>query len=628
MTMITFDSRDIQYRSPFGAVAAGTTVRFAPLMLQDDITVTLRLWVDDHEELLCGVREGDRTVFEFTPVKTGLVWYYFVIDSPEGVHYYGGGGGKGTLTHKPGAAYQLTVYDSSYTTPEWFQRSIAYQIFPDRFFRPGEILGIDEHLALNHKTFVHKSWEEPVNYQPLPGDKHYSPCDYYGGNLWGVAEKLPYLKSLGINCIYLNPIFISSSNHRYNTIDYHHVDPILGGDEALLFLIKKTKELGMRIMLDGVFSHTGDDSIYFDRYGVYGGGACSDPHSPYRAWYDFKHYPDKYRSWWGFETLPEVEEMTPSFMEFVGGVIDHYAKLGITDWRLDVADELPDEFIEFLRKRIKANDPDGVILGEVWEDASNKVSLGGRRKYVDGFELDSIMDYPFRDAMVHFFSRRINAEAAADRLLSLMENYPLPFYLAQLNLMDSHDEVRIITAISGSPARNEKPREEQVRYHLSPEMLKRAKERYRSAAAIQYTLPGVPCTYYGSEAGVVGMGDPFNRATYPWGKEDEELIEYFRELGRIHTENSDLTDNPRCAIAYQGETVLALIRGKVICAVNSGDEAVSASLIAPMFVGNTVACIPDGEYRDALTGETAYAHSGRLDCTIPPCGRRIFIKVQ
>lgn len=626
--MIIFDSRDIQYRSPFGAVAAGTAVRFAPHVLQDDATVTLRLWVNDHEELIYGVREGDRAVFEFTPEKPGLVWYYFVIDSPEGRHYYGGSGGKGVLTHEPGAAYQLTVYDGSYTTPKWFQRSIAYQIFPDRFYRPGEILGVEEHLALNHKTYIHHGWDEPVNYLPIPGDKHYSPCDYYGGNLWGVAEKLPYLKSLGVSCIYLNPIFLSSSNHRYNTADYLHVDPMLGGDEALVNLVERAKEQGIKLMLDGVFSHTGDDSVYFDRYRIYGGGACSDPNSPYKDWYDFQSYPDKYRSWWGFETLPEVEEMTPSYMEFIGKVIDHYASLGITNWRLDVADELPDEFIEFLRKRIKANDPEGVILGEVWEDASHKVSLGARRRYVDGFELDSVMDYPFRDAMVDFFSGKINAEGAQDRLLSLMENYPLPFYLAQLNLMDSHDEVRIITAISGSPARNAQPREEQIKYHLSPEALKQAKERFRSAAAIQFTLPGVPCIYYGSEAGVTGMGDPFNRATYPWGNEDEELVDYFRELGSIHTSNPDLTENPCCGIAYQGENILALLRGKVICAVNSGDKEAHASLTAPMFTGNGSLSIPDGEYRDALTGESVYARQGRLDFSIPPCGRRIFIKVQ
>ena len=285
------------------------------------------------------------------------------------------------------------------------------------------------------------------DYLPVNGQRYYVPEDFFGGNLYGVKEKLPYLKSLGVGCIYLNPIFLSSTNHRYNTADYMTVDPMLGGDRALAELAAAAKEYGIRLMLDGVFSHTGSESVYFKE-------AQSNPHSPCRDWYDFTEYPDKYRCWWGFETLPEVKELTPSYMEFIGGVMEKYAKMGITSWRLDVADELPDGFIEFLRKRLKSIDPDGVLLGEVWEEATNKHSMGGRRKYVDGHELDSVMDYPFRRLLMDFFLGRIDGEGLARGLLRLMENYPPQFYESLLNLMGSHDVVRAITALAGAPDRD------------------------------------------------------------------------------------------------------------------------------------------------------------------------------
>ena len=608
MHMMKFDSRNSKYKSPFGSVNPGVRVRFFAETERQDITIFLRLWVDDHEEMINGQRMEGGVEFFYTPDHTGIVWYYFMIYAPEGCKYYSGRGGEGQMFDYPPESYQLTVYDADYTTPEWFRRGVAYQIFPDRFYRPGEILGIEEHKALGHEFTVHENWSDAPDYLPLPGRKHYCPTDFFGGNLWGIAEKLPYIASLGVNCIYLNPIVLSDSNHRYNTADYMRVDPMLGGNEALDHLAKKAEEFGIKLMLDGVYSHTGDDSVYFDKYNKFGGGACSDPHSPYREWFAFREYPTKYRSWRGVETLPEVEEMTPSYMEFVGSVLDRYASSGITSWRLDVADELPDEFIQYLRTRVKANDPEGVLLGEVWEEASNKQAYGKRRKYVDGHELDSVMCYPFRSAMISFFLGRMDGRELANTLLSLMENYPEPFYYAQLNLMGSHDEVRPITALAGAPGRGDICREKQTEITFTPQETKDARARFMLAAAIQYTLPGVPCLYYGDEAGLHGMADPFNRGTYPWGNEDGELVEYFRTLGQARRRIPGLTEHG-CAMFGAG-SVFVLCRKGVVCMVNRGENT-QISLKTEEFAGDMTADL-SGSYTDLLSGEKFTDLTGTL----------------
>ena len=197
---------------------------------------------------------------------------------------------------------------------------------------------------------------------------------------------------------------------------------MLGGDEALSALVKAAKERGMRIMLDGVFSHTGADSVYFDKYSRYGeGGAYHLAQSPYRSWYDFNdRYPNGYRSWWGFPELPEVNEEDASYCAFVMGgedsLLSRMAGKAVTSWRLDVADELPDAFITSLRGKLKALDADGVLLGEVWEDASNKVSYGEQRAYVLGNSLDSVMNYPFRAAVADFLLHKSDAYALNNAL--------------------------------------------------------------------------------------------------------------------------------------------------------------------------------------------------------------------
>ncbi|MBR6006876.1 MAG: 4-alpha-glucanotransferase, partial [Clostridia bacterium] len=390
------NSREKRYRSPQGALPCGTEAVLRLRLWGSDAeraSVMLRLWSDGHENLIRGQREyrdgALYHVFYFRTSETPqLEWYYFIIDVGGERRFYGGRTGEGKPSGQQPPDFQITVYDGSYHTPDWFKEAVVYQIFPDRFNRgkPDKdgrtaLDRLDFHEKLGRRVFRHYDWNEPVLHTALPGEKHYAPCDYFGGDLEGVREKLPYIASLGVSCIYLNPIFEAASNHRYNTGDYMRVDPVLGTGEDLAALVRDASALGIRIMADGVFSHTGEDSVYFNRYGRYNSvGAYSGPQSPYFGWYDFKRFPDKYRCWWGFETLPEVKEDTPTYVEFIGNVLKKWSRYGITSWRLDVADELPDSFIEKLRTMVKANDPEGVLLGEVWDDASNKVWEKGLRR--------------------------------------------------------------------------------------------------------------------------------------------------------------------------------------------------------------------------------------------------------
>lgn len=623
---IRHNSRLLRYRSPFGAVRAGDTVSLSIDVPDESVHVTLRLWIFGAEQRLEGSREGAVVRFSFLCEHTGLVWYYFLLSSEGETRYYGGCGGEGSIYICPPPAYQITVYDAAFETPEWFRNGIAYQVFPDRFARPaGTRGGLEQasaHTAVGRKVYLHENWDDEVLSVPLPGANAYEPCDFFGGDLKGIEEKLPYLKELGVTCLYLNPVFESPSNHRYNTSDYLKIDPILGDENDLRRLAQRAKDLKIRLMLDGVFSHTGDDSVYFDRRGVYGSGAYHNQNSPYRPWYD----PEKkgeYRYWWGFQSLPEVNELDASYMAFIREVLHHWAACGVTSWRLDVADELPDAFIAFLREELKSIDPGAVLLGEVWDDASNKEGFGARRKYVDGHELDSAMGYPFKNAVFDFLLCRADAVALASRLWAIRENYPRPFYEAQLNLLGSHDTIRALSELSGAPHRDALTMEEQRRYRPGAAELARGRARLMLAATLQMAVPGVPCIYYGDEAGLQGMADPFCRAAYPWGHEDEALLNLYRALTRIRGESAALKSGA-CGFAALGADAFAVLRcfqnESAIAVVNRSELALEAELRLDLFSEG-----PDAEtlflapqYRDALGGNIIRMENGALRLTLPP----------
>ena len=421
--------------------------------------------------------------------------------------------------------WQITVFESYYQTPAWFKGGIMYQIFPDRFYKSGDI-PIAEHKILR------SDWGETPRYQPNEFGKVLN-NDFFGGNLNGIREKLPYLKDLGITTLYFNPIFEAYSNHRYDTGDYMKIDPLLGTSEDFDRLVETAKECGIGIVLDGVFNHTGDDSRYFNRYGRYPEiGAYQSKDSPYADWYSFYEFPEGYESWWGIATLPAVNENSESYQNFIlgkNGVLKNWIKHGIMGWRLDVADEIPDFFLSLLRTSVKEENSDAVIIGEVWEDASNKIAYSVRRKYLQGNELDSVMNYPLKDAIINFM-QTCNTTMLRETIFRLIDNYPKQTLDSLMNILGTHDTPRILTVL-GNQVCETKEQMEVAR--LNDEAKKSAKAKLKMAALLQFTLPGVPCIYYGDEIGMEGDRDPFCRKCYDWENADEDLHTYYRNLGKI-----------------------------------------------------------------------------------------------
>ena len=552
---IIHDSRKPEYREPFGAAQTGTKVSLA-IEISDPApeAVRLMLWHGDDPEIhyLDMKEEGEgRYAASFSlPDEGCLVWYAFEIETERedsrAVFYYGNNaedlGGEGRKYVDDPHRYQITVYKAA-EVPEWYKNGIVYQIFPDRFFRDG---GWHERTEAANKRvndrrsdmkrIIQEDWTRAAFYVR---DKTGKVVEWpmMGGSLKGIEEKLDYLRSLGVTCIYLNPVFEASSNHRYDTGDYMHIDGALGTDADFEELAAAAKEKGMRIILDGVFSHTGADSIYFDKSGNYSemrpdeenaAGAWGNEDSPYRKWFKFdKNERYGYHSWWGVEDLPEVDENDPDYRNFIlgeDGVVAHWMKKGASGWRLDVADELPDSFIAETRARIKATDPDGLLLGEVWEDASNKISYGERRMYFMGDELDSTMHYPLRDILLDYINYTIGASGAAERFMNIAENYPPENLYATLNLLGSHDRARIMTMMAAE------------------EDYSSATKKVKLLSTLQYCLPGVPCIYYGDEAGLMGGTDPANRSGFPWGFENLDLGYHYRMLGLMYDEHPVLKD--------------------------------------------------------------------------------------
>ncbi|MDL2258644.1 glycoside hydrolase family 13 protein [Eubacteriales bacterium OttesenSCG-928-K08] len=649
------NSRLLRFRSPSGAMPAGQPLKIALCVGQalENASVTLRVWMDEQETLLPMQveREEQGALFcvTFNVTKTpGLMWYYFKLELPDGtVCYYGGESGEGRCCASEPPAYQVTVYDPAFETPRWFRESVMYQIFPDRFCRAGDhTKALEYHQSLGRSPRVHEDWGELPQYLPEQGQPHYMPDDFFLGDIKGIAEKVDYLRSFGIGCVYLNPVFESRSNHRYDTADYRKVDPLLGTNEEFEALCETLKSNGMRLMLDGVFSHTGADSLYFNKYGHYPSlGAYQSEKSPYREWYRFDG--GDYKSWWNFPELPEVNELSPEYMDFVMGgsnsLIDYWAKLGVSNWRLDVADELPDEFIMRMRARLKEIDPEAVLLGEVWEDASIKEAYGVRRQYVQGKALDSVMNYPFQKGVLAYFRNEWDAYSLNDMLQTLRERYPKPFYYSVMNLLSSHDVVRAITALGGAPDRDTLTREQQAQYQLRPGQLQLAKARFLAATALQMALPGVPSIYYGDEAGLTGMADPFNRGTYPWGHEDEELLENVRKLSLARSQYSALRAG-FCTMAALGPDVMAVLRftfegrdafdfeapeDMALCLVNRSTLPVHLRLNK-----NELNEGPDGElpvdfagnWVDVVSGRSYFCREDIFEAVLPSCSALLLIK--
>lgn len=502
----------------------------------------------------------------------------------------------------------VTFHSPEFTTPSWLKGGIMYQIFVDRFAKSEKY-----EIKQKERTVMIDDWENGIPQFPeKPGDAFANNC-FFGGSLYGIIEKLDYLSSLGVNTLYLNPIFDAASNHKYDTADYMKVDEMFGGEKALDALISALKKRGMHLILDGVFNHTGADSIYFNKFGNYNSiGAYQSTKSPYYDWFDFKKHPDDYNCWWGVKILPCLKKDSEGFRNYIcgkDGVAAHYMKKGIDGFRLDVADELSNEFLYELRDTIKSIDTEAVLYGEVWEDASEKVAYGNRRKYFFGHQLDGVMNYPLRDAIINYVTTA-SSETLASVSSSLYYHYPKCVSDVQMNLLGTHDTERILNVLSGENTASLTNRQ-LSRYKLPKDSRERAIKLLKIAVFLNYTLPGVPCIYYGDEAGMEGGRDPFNRMPYPYGKEDTSLIDFYRALGNIRTESKDLRDGAfEILIAEGGLFVFA--RNNTICACNRGEAR------------NIVS---DKPFKDIIAGKTADANkSGQHIYTLETDAIAIFKK--
>lgn len=574
------DAYDGAYRSPPGAVENGSEVKLSIRSFGGVKSAKLCVYADGYSAEYDMQRDGDCFSCNFVPEKPAALWYRFRLCTEDGERRLcvGNDGHFSVLSDTPEDGFRLTVYKRGFTTPEWFAGRIMYQIFPDRFGFEDASAGIEYHRALGQTPELHGSISEPVRWQARSFEKDYAPDDFYGGRLRGITKKLPYLKELGVEVIYLNPVFEARSNHRYDTSDYGKIDPILGDEQDYVNLCAEAARLGISIINDGVFSHTGADSIYFNRYGSYPTlGAYQSAQSQFYPWYDFRHFPDDYRCWWNFRDLPEVNEQNESWQDYIirseDSIVRRWLRLGASGWRIDVADELPDEVLSLIRDAAKAEKPDSVIIGEVWEDAVTKNSYGKMRNYALGYSLDSVMNYPFRSAVIDFALGKKTAFELRDFLLGQYYNYPQPMYRCLMNLLGSHDVERLHTALAFDYDVKTLDRSQQAALTLTDEQKLHATRLQRLCAAIQYCVPGVPCLYYGDEECLDGGRDPFNRK--PFEPSKTGLHNFYVQLGRIRSLSPALTDGEMRIITPSADIIIILRQTadeKIACVINRSTD--------------------------------------------------------
>ncbi len=568
MHSVYFDSKQSVCKSPFGAISDSTPLslsifisrRLAPShihvhILRDGSEGTL-----SYEMAWSGTeRDYDMYSAVLPPLSSGLYWYYFSADGRR----IGNFCGKSFLDCD--GAWQLSVFEEQLKTPDWIKGGVYYHIFVDRFNKVNP-------LPPKDYAVMHENWDEPVFWQPNENGEILN-NDFFGGNLEGIIKKIPYLRDLGVTCLYLSPIFEAYSNHKYDTANYMSIDRMFGDDATFKKLCSTAHNSGIKIILDGVFNHVGSDSVYFNKNGRFDSvGAYQSQSSPYYKWFTFSQFPDHYNSWWGFKTLPDINENEPSFVDFIAGdngVIAKWMRLGADGLRLDVADELPDEFIVKLRERVKKEKHDGLLLGEVWEDASTKTAYGVRRKYFGGQELDCVMNYPFRTAIIDFVRNR-HSEQLGNTVYSICENYPEQVVHCLMNILGTHDSDRILTALAGDQLIGA-GRKEKAGHRLSPEQYENGIKLLKMASALQMTLPGVPCIYYADEAGTEGYNDPFNRSTYPWGRENKELVAWYRKLCKMRAIHPVFKDGNFTVISQENGLFIFTREnadGKIVVAIN------------------------------------------------------------
>jgi len=534
---ILFDSQKTEYKIPFGCVtktqpmtlcihvpvAVGAKAVEVVLETEDEKSYVNHYFTKEDS---VGAYDCWRCSFQIP--REGLYFYYFRIIKENGsFRLFKTDSGTNM---EAGDKWQVSCVPADFVVPQWAKGAVIYQIFPDRFRKAGTC---DLTGKLPPYT-IHETWDEEVDWQPTAKGEVLN-NDFYGGNFRGITEKMDYIASLGVTILYLNPIGKAFSNHRYDTGDYKTPDPMLGTEADFKAMCDAAHARGIRVVLDGVYSHTGADSRYFNKYGHFGQtGAYQSERSPYYPWFTFKEYPDKYECWWDFDTLPTLNKMHPGVIDHIitgeDSVLAHWLNLGADGFRLDVVDELPDEFVSILKKHLRKLRPDALLMGEVWEDASNKIAYGVRRRYFTDGQLDSVMNYPYQKALIKLLRGQDDGRLFRKVVMEILENYPRDVALCNMNMLGTHDTPRILTALVDD---FDGTRAQLAERMLSPEQKALAKKRLVLATALQFMLPGSPSVFYGDEALMEGGKDPFNRRTYPWGNEDEDLLMHFRSLGNL-----------------------------------------------------------------------------------------------
>ena len=649
---LAFDSRQADDKHPFGAVTTGSDVAFSLNALPGVEHVTL---VIEKRRL-----EGDQTLLEYdelarVPLARGAAgarerWSgHFRFDAPAVYGYWfevrvggrtlvfennatpvywtreKGAGGAGVVAEMPPSArrirrYRQTVY-APYTVPAWAQDAVYYYIFPDRF-RNGDPRndpkpGVD---AFHDGTVeFHKDWNDRP-YRPGSGDGSDDlwSNDFFGGDIAGIVSKLDYIKSVGANALYITPMFTASSNHKYDTADWKHIDPHFGSNDDFARLCAEAAKRGIRVIPDTSLNHAGADSIYFDRYGTRGGrGAFSsariNPASPYAGWFTFdaaQADPDKqYTGWTGVADLPELNKADPSFRDFAyrapESVTRTWLGLGAAGWRMDVAPWVPDDFWREWRQVVKKTEPDALTVSEVWFDAS---------KFFLGDEFDSTMNYIFRNALLDYANGG-DAHRMVANLELMRESYPPQTFHALMNLLSTHDSPRSLYVFGDVDGQS------------TPAQVALAKQKLRLAVFFQMTYPGSPAIFYGDEVGVTGGPDPMNRGTYPWadlgGRPDDALLADFRRLTRLRADWPVLRHGTLLAPLHVDDHVVVLARRDgtawAITATNNGDAPCTLTIPLPPEA-------PEA-WSDALSdGSASIDASGRtLTLTVPARFGRVVV---
>lgn len=434
--------------------------------------------------------------------KSGLYWYHFEIHTNKGMLYVNKSN-RYVGTINGNEEFPLTIIKKEIPICNKYQGGIIYHIFVDRFNRVGKV-------NVRNGFVYRDDWGGSITKNTL--NRTELNYEVFGGNLKGVIEKLDYLKSIGVTTIYLSPIFMAPSNHKYDTSDYNTIDPMFGDQRILQELIIKAEERNIGIILDGVFNHIGSDSIYFNKENNFDSvGAYNSKNSKYYDWFEFEKWPDKYKSWWGIKTLPSVNQSNKELQSYIASIIRKYMAMGIEGFRLDVVDEIHHEMLTKICETIYSMKKDALIIGEVWEDASTKIAYGARRGYFLGEELNSVMNYPLKDALINYVLTG-NCDNFYYVYEMIENNYPSYVKHNLMNLIGSHDTRRILSIL--------KEKDDSIAL-------------LKIISGLQFTFYGLPSVFYGDEVGIEEDSPDFSRKCYPWGKENIEILNWYKTLAKI-----------------------------------------------------------------------------------------------